>query len=125
MENNSNTEHVADRFILGLHVFEIDHFWSHIAGSSASNKEIVLVPVVLSQSEISDDAVEVVLLPEKYVFWLKVSVHYILLVHHLQPFEDAFHDQLDLCRRELMLVLDLVVELSSLEQLYTDVDGVL
>lgn len=52
-------------------------------------------------------------------------MHYPMRMHNLQSLKDAFHDHLDFCRRELVAVFDLVVELSTLKQLHRDVNGVL
>ena len=43
VEDNTYTEHVADWFIFGLQIFDVDHLRSNITWSSASNEEIGIV----------------------------------------------------------------------------------
>lgn len=125
MEDDPNAEEIADWVVLGLQIFEIDHFWCHIAWSSTPDKEIRVVGAVLSQPEVSNNAVIIVVLPKQYILRLEVPMHDLVVMHDLQPLQNALHDHLDLHRCELMPVLDLIVKLAALQQLHTDINGVL
>lgn len=42
MEDEPQTEDIADWFILGFHIFDVDNFRSNVARCAASDKEILL-----------------------------------------------------------------------------------
>lgn len=125
VEDDSNAEEIADWVVLGLQIFEIDHFWSHIAWGSTSDEEIRVVCAVFSQPEVSNNAVIIVVLPEQYILRLEIPMHDLIVMHDLQSLQNTLHDHLDLHRCEFMPVLDLIVKLAALQQLHTDINGVL
>lgn len=77
---------------------------------------------MLSESKVSDNAVVVVFLPQEDVFRLQIAMHNIMGVHNFETFQNALHHHFDLSSCEFMPVLDLIVELSALKQLDTDVN---
>lgn len=124
VEDDTHTEEIAYRFILRLSVFQINHFRCDVAWSSTSYKHKIFLGI-LSQSKVSNNAVEVSFMPHQNVFRLQIPMHNVMLMHNLQAFKDTFHDHFDLSLSEFVLSLDFVVELSSFEQLNADIDGVL
>ena len=41
VEDEAETEDVADWTVSGLHVFDVDDFWGDVAGSAAPNEEVL------------------------------------------------------------------------------------
>lgn len=121
MKDEPQAEHIANGFILGLHILDIDDLWRHVAGSAASHEEVLRDIGELCQSEVSNHALETALIPEEDVLRFEVAVHDLLGVHFLEPAEDGVNGSLDLHWFEPVLSLDLVVELSSLQQLHYNI----
>lgn len=88
MEDESQTEHIADGLILGAHVFDIDHLGRHVAWSSTAHEEILLLIGELSQSKISNHAIPAAFLPEDQVLRFEISVHDLLRMHFLESQKD-------------------------------------
>lgn len=121
MEDKPQAEHIANGFILGLHILDIDDLRSHVARSSASHEEILRNIRELRQSEVSNHALETSLISEQDVFWFEIAMHDLLGVHFLQPTKYGVNGSLDLHRFEPILRLDLVIQLSSFEQLHYNI----
>jgi len=102
MEDDSYAEQIADRLIFCFEILEIDHFRGDIARRSAANEHVVLIGL-LGEAEVSDDAVEVSLLPQQDVFRFEIAVHDVVCVHDFEPLKNAFHDHFDLLGGELVL----------------------
>jgi len=56
VEDQSQTENIADGVILCLHIFDVDDFRSNVAGCAASDEEIFLCICELGKSKVSNDA---------------------------------------------------------------------
>jgi hypothetical protein len=56
MEDQTQTEDIADWIIFSFHVFNINDFWSNIPWSSASYEQILRSFSKLSQTEVCNDA---------------------------------------------------------------------
>jgi len=125
MENQTQTEEIADGLILGFHVLDVDDFGGHVAGGAAPDEEILADVGELCQTEIGDHAVEVSLLPEEQILRFEVSMHDVFRVHFPQAQKNASDDELGLVGFEFVLGLDFVVELTALQQLENDVERVL
>lgn len=69
---------------------------------------------MLSQSEISNDTIIVILLLEQYIFRLKISMHNLIFMHNLKSFKNTLQDHFDLDCGKFMLVFNFIVELSTL-----------
>lgn len=121
MEDEPQAEHIAYGLVLGLHILDVDDLGSHVARSSASHEEILRNIRELRQSEVSNHALETSLISEQDVLWFEVAMHDLLGVHFLQPAEDGVNGGLDLQRLEPILSLDLVIQLSSFEQLHYNI----
>lgn len=57
VEDESQTEDIANWLILRLHVLQVDDLWGHVAWSTASHEEILLRVSKLSKPEVSNHAV--------------------------------------------------------------------
>ena len=112
MENQTQTEQIADRLILGLHVLDVDHFGGHVAGGTAPDEQILADGGELGQTEVGDDAVEVSLLPEEQVFGFQVSMHDVFRVHFPQAEKDASDDELGLVGFEFVLSLPFSIKIT-------------
>lgn len=124
MKDHPNAEQVTNGFIASLQVLEVDYFRSHIAWRPTSYKHKVFV-AVLSQSKVSNHAVEVAICPHQNVLRLQVAVHDVVLVHYFQSFKNALHHSFCLMRGKFVLSLNFVVQLSALKQLDADVYRIL
>ena len=109
MEDESQAENIADGVILCLHIFDVDHLRSHIAWSSASNKQIFLCFCELCKTKISNDALPTALISEDEVFGFEIAVHDAFCVHFLESLKDGIDDELNLRGFELVFGLNLVI----------------
>ena len=124
MENEAQTDHVAYRPILRLHIFDVDDFGSYIAWGAAPDEEVLLSVGELGKAEIGNHAFRASGVSEDKVLGFEVSMHYRLAVHFLQAAENRKDDSPGFVRSELVLGLDLVVQKSSLQQLHHYVERV-
>ena len=121
MEDEPQAKDIAYWIVFSFHILDVDHFRGHIARGSASHEEILKAICEFSQSEISNHALEVVLAAEDDVFGFEVPMHHLFAVHFLEAAEDSEDDFFGLTRLESILVLDLIIELSALQELHHDV----
>jgi len=124
MENKAQTEHITNSLILSFHVFDINDLRCDITWSSATDKQIFLSIRELSQAEISNWAFEAVLWLENDVLGFEVSVHDLFAVHLFESLQDAVHNCSDLVGCEFVFGFDLVIELSSFQQLHNNIKRV-
>lgn len=110
MENETQAEHIADRFVFSLHVFDVDDLRSNITRGTAPNKKILLSVGKLRKPEISNHTLCTSRRSEDKVLRFEVSMHYRLTMHFPQPTENRKDDFPDLMRSEFVLRLDLVIE---------------
>lgn len=115
MEYEPQAENIANRFILSLHIFDVDDLRSHVARCSASHKEILLRVRKLRKPEIRNRALETPLSPEEDVLRLQVAMHDLLAVHFLESLQDSKDSRLDLHGPELVLRLDLIIKLAAFQ----------
>ena len=106
VEDEPQTEDVADWLILGLHVLKVDDLWRHVAWSSASHEEVLLGVCKFCKPVVSDHAVVGALRPEEDVLRLEVAVHDVLRVHLLQSFQQVLDDLPHLIGLELFFTLN-------------------
>lgn len=125
MEDDSDTEKIANRVILGLEVFKVDDFRRNIAWSTTPDKEVLFFIAVSSKAKVSNDTIVVIFFPQDDVLRFEISVHDSFVMHVLKSFQECFHDSFDLSGSEFMFGLDFVVKLAALEKLDLDVDGIL
>lgn len=85
MEDETQAEHVTDGVIFSLHVLDIDDLRSHIARSSAPDKQVLISITKFSQPEVSNNEVTAAWCPENEVFRFEISVHSLFAVHFLEP----------------------------------------
>ncbi len=64
VENEAETEDIANRRILGLHILNVYHLWCHVARRSASHEEILLRICKLSEAVVGNHAVVTVSTPQ-------------------------------------------------------------
>jgi hypothetical protein len=114
MKDYSYAEQIADWLIFGFKVFQVHNFRRYIARSSTTHEEVGVILTVLSQPEVSDNAIVVVFLAKKNVLRFEVSMHDAMAVHDLQTLENTFHGHLDLTRGEFVAGFDLIVKLPTL-----------
>lgn len=125
MEDDSNTEKIANWVILSFQIFQVNDLWSHIARSTASYKQVLFFFAVGRKPKISNDTIIIIVFSQDDVLRFEISVHDFLVMHVLQSLKESFHDRFDLGRSELVFRLNLVIQLSTLQQLNLNVDGVL
>ena len=121
VKDHTETEQVANRFIAGLQILEVDYFRSHITWRSTSHKHVVFL-AVLSQPEVSNHAIEISIFPQQDVLRFEVAVHDVVLMYNFKSFKNALHYSFGLMRGEFMLGLYLVVQLPAFEQLHAYVN---
>jgi hypothetical protein len=109
VEDEAQTEEIAYRFVLGLHVFDVDNLGSHVARSSASHEEVLISIAELSQPEISDHQVTAARCAENEIFRFEIPMHGFFGVHLFEPAENGLHDFLDFVGFEFFLSLDLIM----------------
>jgi hypothetical protein len=114
MENNANTEKIANWVIFCFQIFEVDNLWSDISWSSTPHKKILFLFAMSGQTKIGNDTIIVILFSQNDIFWLEVSMHDSLVMHVLQSFKKSLHNCLGLSGGKLMFGLDLIVQLSPL-----------
>jgi hypothetical protein len=114
VENHSHAEQIANRLVLCLEVFEIDHLRSHVTWSSAPNEHIRVILAMLCKPKICNYAVVIVVFSQENVLGFKVSVHHSVAVHNFQTLQNTLHDHFNLRGCELVSHLYLVVKLSAL-----------
>ena len=62
VEDEPQAEHVADGFVLGLHILDVDDLGGDVAGGAASYEQVLLGVGELGQSKIGDDALSPVII---------------------------------------------------------------
>jgi hypothetical protein len=92
VENESQAEDIANGIVFGLHVLNIDYFWSNITRSSTSDKEILLCFSELSQPKVSNHTFPRTLSPEDQVFRFEIAMHDAFRMHFPQTLEDRVYD---------------------------------
>jgi hypothetical protein len=107
VEDQAQTEEVANGLVFGFHVLDVDDFRGNVSGGAASDEQVLADGGELGQAEVSDDAVEVSFLSEEQVFWLQVSVHDVFGVHFSEAEQDASDDELGLGGLEFVLSLNI------------------
>lgn len=121
MEDEAQTEHVTDWIVFGFHVFNVDDFRGDVSWSTASDEKILFSVCEFGQSVIGNHAIEGILVSEKQVFRLEISVHDFLVTHFFHSQKDAMDDCLDFVIFEFIFGLDLVMKTSTTEELKYDV----
>lgn len=125
MEDYSQTEDVANWIALSFEIFEVDDLRGYITWSAASHEQVLWFIGPSGESEISDDTVEISLLPEQDILWFEIAMHDFSFVHMLQSHKEPTNGCLNFVSREFVFGFDFIVKLPTLEQLHTDIDGVL
>jgi hypothetical protein len=125
MENKASRKHIADGITLGFKVFDIDNFRSNVARRATPHKQILLLIGPSSQPKIGNDNLIVIVIPEEYIFGLEIPMHDPLTMHAVYARQQPMHDFPRLIRRELMPRLDFVKQLTALEQLHRNVNGII
>jgi hypothetical protein len=77
------------------------------------------------ETKISDYTIIVIFVSQDDVFRFKIPVHDPFFMHVFKSLKQPLHHCLDLGRRELVLGLDLVVELTALQKFNLSIDRVL
>lgn len=106
MEDEAETEDIANRRVLGLHILDIDDLRRNVTRRSASHEQVLLRIRELSQSVIGNHALITINTPEQNILRLEVAMHDVLGVHFLESLQNAKDHQLDLGWFELFLGLD-------------------
>ena len=106
VEDESETEDIADGRVLGLHVLDIDDLGCHVARGAAPHEQVLLRICELSQPVVRNHALVTLAAPQQDVLRLEVAVHDVLAVHLLQPLQNAVDHELYLRGFELFLGLD-------------------
>ena len=125
MEDESQTEHITDWFVLCFHVFDVDNFRSDVSGSTTSNEKILISIREFSKTEVSNYQVATSLLPEDKILRFKISVHSFFAVHLLETVQNGKDDLFDFMGFEFFFGFDFIVKKSSLKQLNNHVEGIL
>jgi hypothetical protein len=125
VEDNPETEYIADWIALSFKVLKVDDFRGNVARRAAPHKQVLRFVGPSRQSEISDYAVKVALLSHQNILRLEVAMHNSALVHVLQSHEQPSNCCLNLVGSEFVFGFDLVIELTALEKFDAYVDGVL
>ena len=114
MEDESQAEHVANGVVFGLHVLDVDDLGSYVAGSAASDEEVLFSIRKLSQTEVGDDAFSPTFFrSEDQVLRFEISVHGFFGVHFFESLQYGVDNQFRLMRFEFVFGFDFIVELSS------------
>ena len=106
MENQPQTEYVADCAVPSFHILDIYDLRSNVSGCTASDKEIFFKFGKLSQPVVSNNTVIAIPTPEKNVLWLEITMHNIFGVHLPQPLKHTLHHLLHLSTFEFLLCLN-------------------
>lgn len=124
MENQAQTKHVTNGIVFSFHVLNVDNFRGDIPWSTTSDKKIFFSIAKFSQSIIGNNAIEGILVSEKQVFGLEISVHDFLVAHFFHSQKNAMDNGLNFVIFEFIFGLDLVMETSAAQKLKDNVKRV-
>jgi hypothetical protein len=85
VEDDSDAENIADGAVLGLEIFEVDHFRGHITRRAAPDEHVVFL-AVLSKPEVSNNTIKISVLSQQNILRLEIAMHDALAVHDLKSF---------------------------------------
>lgn len=109
MTDHSQTEDIADWVAFGLQVLDIDNLRSNIPRRSTPHKQILRLIGPGRQPKVRNHTIKVILLPQEYILWFEIPMHYSFSVHVLQPHKQSSQNESDLLGSEFLLSLELVV----------------
>ena len=117
MKDETQTEHVANRVIFSLHIFDVDHLRSNVARCAASHEQIFFSIWKLGKTKVSNDQLTTPRIPENQVLGFEISVHSVFTVHFFQSIENGQSYLFGFMRFKRFFSFNLVMKKTSFEKL--------
>ena len=126
MHYDPAAELIADGVIFLLCVLQVHHFGCHEPGGTATRKEVLRDVHEGRQAEVrnADVLFGHLVLPEEDVFGFEITVHDATLVRVRNAFQDRAKENCSFGLRELAMLLQIIYQITSFEQLHNHVEGV-